>query len=376
MEARIITDCQQWNDFVAASECCNITQSYEWGELTPDLGGEALRIGVVDDQGNLCAAMLTLISPIPILRRTYFYAPRGPVTDEPDSPAMTVLLNFVKAEARKRGAFMLKIEPSVEDGNTRWLTALHKRGFRPTPYSSHFRHEWVLDLRPDEKTLLAGMKEKWRYNIRLAGRKGVSVRRGEGQADIDTFYRLYETTSARDEFFIHDKTHYENVMRLYSPGDRAALFLAEYEGEAIAGIIVLRFGRWSWYMYGASSNEHRNLMPNHLLQWNAMQWAKSHGCWYYNFRGIPDVLEEGEDLWGVYVFKRGFGGYALRSLETHDLVYQPLIYAAYRRLLDVKRWRDRRHREKQASHKDKDKEEGAVDTPTPSRTLQAKEINR
>jgi peptidoglycan pentaglycine glycine transferase (the first glycine) len=374
MEARIITDCQQWNDFVAASECCNITQSYEWGELTPDLGGEALRIGVVDDQGNLCAAMLTLISPIPILRRTYFYAPRGPVTDEPDSPAMTVLLNFVKAEARKRGAFMLKIEPSVEDGDTRWLTALHKRGFRPTPYSSHFRHEWVLDLRPDEKTLLAGMKEKWRYNIRLAGRKGVSVRRGEGQADIDTFYRLYETTSTRDEFFIHDKTHYENVMRLYSPGDRAALFLAEYEGEAIAGIIVLRFGRWSWYMYGASSNEHRNLMPNHLLQWNAMQWARSHGCWYYNFRGIPDVLEEGEDLWGVYVFKRGFGGYALRSLETHDLVYQPLIYAAYRRLLDVKRWRDRRHREKQASHKDK--EESAVDTPTPSRTLQANEIKR
>ena len=374
MEARIITDCQQWNDFVAASECNNISQSYEWGELAPDLGGEAMRIGVVDDQGNLCAAMLILISPIPILRRTYFYAPLGPVIDEPDSPAMTVLLNFVKAEARKRGAFMLKIEPGVEDGNTRWLTALHKRGFRPTPYSSLFRHEWVLDLRPDEKTLLAGMKEKWRYNIRLAGRKGVSVRRGEGLADIDTFYRLYETTSERDEFFIHDKTHYENVLRLYSRGDRAALLLAEYEGEAISGMIVLRFGRWSWYMYGASSNEHRNLMPNHLLQWNAMQWAKSHGCWYYNFRGIPDVLEEGEDLWGVYVFKRGFGGYALRSLETHDLVYQPLVYAAYRRLLDVKRWRDRRHRQKQA--RQRDQEEGTVDTPVPSRTLQANEIKR
>jgi lipid II:glycine glycyltransferase (peptidoglycan interpeptide bridge formation enzyme) len=376
MEARIITDCQQWNDFVAASECCNITQSYEWGELAPDLGGEALRTGVVDDQGNLCAAMLVLISPIPILRRTYFYAPRGPVIDEPDSPAMTVLLNFVKAEARKRGAFMLKIEPSVEDGDNRWLTALHKRGFRATPYSSHFRHEWVLDLRPDEKTLLAGMKEKWRYNIRLAGRKGVSVRRGEGQADIDAFYRLYETTSERDEFFIHDKTHYENIMRLYGEGDRAALFLAEYQGEAIAGLIVLRIGRWSWYMYGASSNEHRNLMPNHLLQWNAMQWAKSHGCWYYNFRGIPDILEEGEDLWGVYIFKRGFGGYALRSLETHDLVYQPLVYAIYRRLLDVKRWRDRRHREKQAGPKDGGKDEGIASTPVPSSTPQANEIKR
>src|SRR2546423_349570 len=103
MEARIITDCQQWNDFVAASECCNITQSYEWGELTAALGGEALRIGVVDDQGNLCAAMLTLSSPTPIRRRIFFYPPGGRVTEEQDPPAMTVLLNFVKAEARKRG---------------------------------------------------------------------------------------------------------------------------------------------------------------------------------------------------------------------------------------------------------------------------------
>ncbi len=102
-------------------------------------------------------------------------------------------------------------------------------------------------------------------------------------------------------------------------------------------------------MYGASSNEQRNLMPNHLLQWTAMQWSKAHDCWYYNFRGIPDDLTENEgheqrELWGVYTFKRGFGGYAIRSLETHDLVYQPLVYEAYRRLLDVKRWRDERRK--------------------------------
>ncbi|HYL42640.1 MAG TPA: peptidoglycan bridge formation glycyltransferase FemA/FemB family protein [Ktedonobacteraceae bacterium] len=346
MEARIITDRQQWNDFVANSECCNITQSYEWGELAHHLDAEAMFAGVLDDEGKLCAAMLVLISTAPVIRRTYFYAPRGPVIDEPDSPAMTVLLNFVKAEARKRGAFMLKVEPSVADDDARWLVALQKHGFQPTPYASHVRHEWVLDLRPDEKTLLAGMKEKWRYNIRLAGRKGVTVRRGQGPADLDTFYRIYQTTSERDQFFIHDKGHYEDVMRLFSEGDRAALFLAEYEGEAIAGIIVLTYGRWSWYMYGASSNEQRNLMPNHLLQWNGMQWARAHGCWYYNFRGIPDVLEEGQELWGVYVFKRGFGGYAIRSLETHDLAYQPLVYAVYRRMLDVKRWRDQKRRAK------------------------------
>src|SRR5450759_3184889 len=346
MEAQIITDRQQWNDFVAASECCNITQSFEWGELAPHLGAEAMLAGVVDEQGRLCAAMLVLIANAPILRRSYFYAPRGPVIDDPDSPALTVLLNFVKAEAHRRGAFMLKVEPGVPDGDTRWLSALQRRGFRATPYASHIRHEWVLDIRPDEKTLLAGMKEKWRYNIRLAGRKGIVVRRGEGQADLDTFYRLYETTSERDQFFINDKAHYEDILRLFSEGDHAAIFLAEYEGQAVAGTIVLWLGHWSWYMFGASSNEHRERMPNHLLQWTGMQWAKAKGCWYYNFRGIPDVLEEGQELWGVYVFKRGFGGFPMRSLATHDLVYNPFVYEAYRKMLDVKRWRDEQRRKK------------------------------
>jgi peptidoglycan pentaglycine glycine transferase (the first glycine) len=347
MEARIITDCQQWDDFVASSVCCNITQSYEWGDLAPHLGAsEVLRVGVMDEAGKLCAAMLVLVSRAPVLNRSYFYAPRGPVIDDPDSPALTVLLNFVRAEARKRGAFMLKVEPSVPDGDVAWLAALKHHGFRANPYATHIRHEWVLDIRPDEKTLLSGMKEKWRYNIRLAGRKGVTVRRGEGKSDLDAFYHIYETTSERDQFFIHNKAHYEDVMRLYSEGDRAALFLAEYDGQPIAGTIVLRLGHWSWYMYGASSNEQRERMPNHLLQWTGMQWAKAHDCWYYNFRGIPDVLEEGRELWGVYVFKRGFGGYAMRSLETHDLVYQPLVYEAYRKLLNVKRWRDEQRRKK------------------------------
>ena len=342
MEARIFTDRQQWDDFVAQSVCCNITQSYEWGELAPHLDAEAMRVGVINEVGKLCAAILILIVRAPMLRRSYFYAPRGPIIDDPDSPAMNVLLNFLKKEARNRGAFMLKIEPSVPDGDAKWLVALRKRGFRPNPYATHVRHEWVLDIHPDTQDILAGMKEKWRYNIRLAGRKGVTVRKGEGQADLDTFYRIYETTSERDQFFIHEKAHYEDVLRLFSEGDRAAILQAEYQGQVIAGIIVLCLGPWSWYMYGASSNDHRNLMPNHLLQWNGIQWAKAHGCLYYNFRGIPDVLEEGQELWGVYVFKQGFGGYAIRFLETHDLVYQPLVYGVYRRLLEIKRKRDER----------------------------------
>jgi peptidoglycan pentaglycine glycine transferase (the first glycine) len=361
LEARIITDRQQWNDFVSAAKYCNITQSYEWGELGPHLSAETMRVGVVDDEGKLCAAMLIIITRAPIIRRTYFYAPRGPVIDDPSSPALGVLLKFVKAEARKQGAFMLKVEPGADDEDEHWLAALQQHGFRPTSYAVHIRNEWVLNIQPDEQEIRAGMKEKWRYNIGLSKRKGVTVRRGEEPEDLDKFYKIYETTSERDAFFIHNKSFYEEIMRLYQQDDRFALLLAEYEGKPIAGIIVLRYGRWSWYMYGASSNEHRNLMPNHLLQWHGMQWAKSHGCWYYNFRGIPDILEEGQELWGVYVFKRGFGGYAIRSLETHDLVYQTVVYNVYMRLLEVKRRRDEKRQQRDNPQTDQNNKKRGIE---------------
>ncbi len=349
MEAQIITDRQLWNDYVASSAYCNVTQSYEWGEMTPYLGDETLCVGVVDTQGKICAAMLVLVARAPLLNQTYFYAPRGPVIDDPDSPAMMILLNFIKVQARKHNAFMLSIEPGAQDGDATWLTALRHHGFRPTPFNKHIRHEWVLDISADEKTVLAGMKEKWRYNIRLAARKGITVRRGKGQADLDAFYKLYITTSDRDQFFIHPQSFYAKTLELFGQDDHAALFLAEYEGKPIAGTIILWLGAWSWYMYGASANEQRERMPNHLLQWTSMQWARSKGCRYYNFRGIPDILEEGQELWGVYTFKRGFGGYAMRSLETHELVYNPLVYQVYRKLLEVKRWRDGRN-SKQGTH--------------------------
>lgn len=350
MEARIITDRQEWNDFVASSVCCNITQSYEWGEMLPYLGDDRLRVGVVDADGKLCAAMLVLVARAPIINQTYFYAPRGPVVDDPNSPAVAVLLNFVKTEAHKRHAFMLSIEPSVADDNTEWQVAMRRYGFRSSPYAKHIRHEWVLDISPDEKAVLAQMKEKWRYNIRLAGRKGITVRRAESQEDFDKWYKLYITTSDRDQFFIHPQDFYEKVLALFKEDDRAALFLAEFEGKPIAGTIILWLGEWSWYMYGASANEQRERMPNHLLQWTSMQWAKSKGCKYYNFRGIPDVLEEGQELWGVYTFKRGFGGFPIRFMETQELVYNPLVYQVYRKLLEVKRWRDERKHVAAAAH--------------------------
>jgi lipid II:glycine glycyltransferase (peptidoglycan interpeptide bridge formation enzyme) len=347
MQAKIITNRQQWNDFVAASDLCNITQTFEWGELMSQKHSEFLPVGVVQEDGSLCAAMLILISTVPMLHVPYFYAPRGPIVDNPSSPAMTVLLNFVKAEARKRGICMLKIEPGVVDNDPLWTNALHRYGFRTIPYAHHLRHEWVTDIRGDEQELLAKMHKKTRQYIRTAGRTDVVIRPGQGQSDIDAFYDLYCQTSERSEFMILSKSYYENFLRLYK--DNAELLIAEREGRVIAAAIVARLGVWSWNMYEAASEESRELRINYLLQWKRIQWAREHGCWYFNSRGIPDVLEEGQELYGVYNFKRGFSGFAMRSLVTHDLVYRPVIYQAYRAMLDGKHWYEERQAAKKAA---------------------------
>jgi peptidoglycan pentaglycine glycine transferase (the first glycine) len=341
MHVEIVTDPERWNRFVEASPTGNITQTFEWGELRDALGGDVLRLGAFEN-GDLHGAMLVVVGRAPVLRRPYLYAPRGPVVNDPGDGALAALCAEAARQGRRRGAFMLKVEPSVVDGDAAWLAALRRLGFRRNPFATHPRRSWLLDIRPSEADLLAGMKEKWRYNIRLAGRKGVVVREATSPADLDTFYALYQETAARDGFFIHPKQHYSDILRLYGARDAGVLLLAEYEGTPIAGLVALKCGPVATYMFGASSNAERNRMPNHLCQWTAIQWAKARGCTTYDFRAIAEVLDPQEDLYSLFTYKQGFGGYSLLSLETHDKPLNAPVYWLYQRSLAVKRARDRR----------------------------------
>jgi lipid II:glycine glycyltransferase (peptidoglycan interpeptide bridge formation enzyme) len=337
MRVEIIEDRDRWNTFVESQATGNITQTWEWAELGSRLGERALRLGAVDDDGALRGAMVVIVERAPVVGQPYLYAPRGPVCDDPASPALAALFGYARGVARERGAFMLKIEPNVPDGDQAWLDALAALELRRNPFATHPRRSWALDITPDEAALLAGMKEKWRYNIRLASRKGITVREGRDPADRDTFYTLYRETAERDGIFIHQQRHYDDFLRLYGERDAAALLLAEYEGQPIAALIVARCGPVATYMFGASSNRERNRMPNHLLQWTAIQWARARGCKLYDFRAIAERLEPGEDMYSLYTYKQGFGGFSLFTLETHDLVYQPAVYWAYMRALRLKR---------------------------------------
>jgi peptidoglycan pentaglycine glycine transferase (the first glycine) len=315
-----------WDEFVNASPQGHLLQSWGWGELKGRFDWQPLRLAV-SDNGRLVAAAQVLLRRLPY--SSLAYVPRGPVFDPADEEATRTLLDALHQVARGRGAMALKVEPPWPDDDHA-ATWWQEHGFRPSPQTIQPRRTIVVDLQPDEEAILAQMKPKWRYNIRLAGRKEVTVRQGSA-AELEQFYDLMRETGERDGFGIHSPAYYQAAYDLYSPSGRVALFLAEYEGEPLAALMAFAFGRQAIYMYGASSNRERQRMPNHLLQWEAMRWAKAQGCSDYDLWGIPDTdpNSPSASLGGVERFKAGFGGDTVRYAGAFDYVYSPLVYHAF-----------------------------------------------
>ena len=331
-----------WNSFVAASPRGHILQSSQWGQLKERFGWQVARLAIEDNGQWLAGAQILFRSLGP---QTIAYVPKGPVADLADAEATQTLLEALHHLCHRRRAILLKIEPDLAEDPTlvRQLTEL---GFRASPQTIQPQCTILLDLTPNLEDILARMKSKTRYNIRLAARKGVTVREGTAK-DLHGFYRLMQITSERDGFATHSDSYYESAYQLFVPQGLAKLFLAIFEDKVLGGIMAFAFGQRAWYMYGVSSDEHRNLMPNYLLQWEAIKWARERGCLTYDLWGIPDeeeavlereFLKRSDGLWGVYRFKRGFGGQVVHYLGAYDYVYSPLLYRLYNKLVT---WRAR-----------------------------------
>jgi lipid II:glycine glycyltransferase (peptidoglycan interpeptide bridge formation enzyme) len=144
---------------------------------------------------------------------------------------------------------------------------------------------------------------------------------------------MYAETSVRDGFVIRGREYYEDAWGRFMAAGLAQPLLAEVDGAAVSALVVYRFGRTAWYLYGMSRDLHRDKMPNHLLQWRAIQWARAQGCETYDFWGAPDTFDERDKLWGVWKFKEGFGGQVVRHLGAWDYAPSPVLYRLYTRLL-------------------------------------------
>ncbi len=343
MSIESIADSERWNDFVVSSGKGHLLQSFEWGEFKGKFGWEVERVAIAD-QGKIAAGAQVFFRRTPI--GPMAYVPRGPLTRDGSSEQLRLLLEGIHDVARDHKAIFLKIEP-----NDCSFPESESLGFNPSPESIQPHTSIHVDLTPDLDGIAGQQKPKTRYNIRLASRRGVAVREG-GLEQLPAFYELLKVTSKRDGFLIHNYDYYREAMA--SLGDKARLFAAFFEEEVLASIMVMAFAGEAIYMYGASSNSGRNLMPTYLLQWEAMRWAKSLGCTRYDLWGIPDEVweiaqddaqddelderfrgERREGLWGVYHFKKGFGGATVRYAGSYDYVYAAMRYWAWQKALPL-----------------------------------------
>ncbi|MGD8623243.1 MAG: peptidoglycan bridge formation glycyltransferase FemA/FemB family protein [Anaerolineae bacterium] len=327
--ASIVDTREEWDGLVAAAPGGHVLQSWAWGELKTRFGWRVQRVAAGPANAQV------LYRPLPAGLGTIAYVPKGPQVDFDDPGAARALLAAVEPLAWAQRAICLKIEPHLPD-DPALAARLGALGFRPGAAIQPPRTVLV-DLTAEPEELLADMKQGTRYKIRKSGRRGVTVRPG-GEADLPAFYALMEATSVRSEFGIHSRAYYRAVYDLFVPAGQGQLLLAEYEGQLLAALVVLAFGDTACYMYGASSDERRNLMATYLIQWEAMLWARAQGCRVYDLWGVPDQQEEvleaqfterGDGLWGVYRFKRNFFGRLARSAGAWDLVYAPLRYRLY-----------------------------------------------
>ena len=275
------------------------------------------------------------------------YCTKGPWLPWDDEEAVRTFFEGVRAVAGREGAHTVKIEPEVLEQHEDVKALLGGIGFRKARYDLNQKTTLVVDLSLPEEELLARMRSKTRYNVRLAARKGVEVVEPDFEEAWETFYEWMKATSARKEDYVlrRPRDYLRGVMGAMHEAGQGHLFLAKHEGTPLAGMYVFTFGDKYWYMYGASSDEKRNLKPNYLLQWEVMRWARERGLTHYDMVGVPKAedLDESSSLWGVYKFKEGFGGEIVDSLGCFDLPvrrgraaawyeFEPVYYRLYYKL--------------------------------------------
>jgi len=345
-----VASASEWESFISSFTEAHILQTSAWGELKSSFGWQVERV-IIPRCSNEAEGRESHLSGTPIYRCgaqilfrrlpggfSFAYLPKGPVGEDWEG-----LWPEVDAICRKHRAIFLKVEPDLWENacaDEKGVSLAHKNrvpppGFRLSRHSIQPPRTLVVDLRGEEADILTRMRQKTRYNIRLALKKGIIVR---SFSDVELFHRLMQVTGQRDQFEVHSLAYYQRAYELFHPRGECVMLLAEYLGEPLGALMVFARGQRAWYFYGASLDSHRERMPTYLLQWEAMRWARAQRCVEYDLWGVPDADEatleanftrRSDGLWGVYRFKRGFGGQLRRAVGPWDRVYQPALYRLY-----------------------------------------------
>lgn len=326
----------QWDAFVLAQPNAHLLQLSAWGDLKRAYGWEAVRVAMTENAEQIVGGAQILFRRLPFRLGTIAYLPMGPYPTQDTPPQLWYTLH---ATSRDHHARFFKWEPGHLDSPPDF-TGL---GFVESLQTIQPPRTILIDISGDTDSILARMNQGTRRKIRQSLKNGVTYYEGT-RADIAKYTRMMQATGTRNAFGVHTPDYYETAHALFTP-DHAALFMAEHDGDVLAGIMVFAVGDTAWYLYGASSDVKRNLMASYGVQWQAILWAKARGCHFYDLWGIPDEDEatleaqfqqRDDGLWGVYGFKRGWGGTVVRSPGAWDKVYSPLVYKAYQMALRLR----------------------------------------
>lgn len=323
---------QEYTEFLESHERCNFQQSLEWGKVKTNWIKEVVL--AEDENHKIIGSICVWIRKMPIFGNM-MYSSRGPVCDIHDKKVLEQLTEGIKELGKKYNAFVLRIEPDIKKDDQEFRKIVEEIGYKIKDDAKDFKDEiqprfvFRLDIKgKTEDEVLAGCHQKTRYNIRLAKRKGVVVKEGTRE-DLKDFHKIMIETGSRDGFIIRSLDYFEKMYDELAP-KHMKLLMAYYEDKPISGIIPIMYGNKTWYLYGASSNQHRNLMPNYLLQWEMIRQAIQNKCDVYDFRGVSGVVDESHPQYGLYRFKKGFGAEFTEFIGEVYWPFKPLTYKLYK----------------------------------------------
>lgn len=310
----------EYESFVNNHPQGSFTQSLCWCDVKQGWQHEA--VIVRDENQKIIAAMLVLVKRIPFLRTAFFYSPRGPVCDLRNVAVLAELYEGIRILARKYRAYLFKCDPMVEAQDHETIECLRRAGFilQHDEQTIQCRDNYILDIKDKtQDEVFESFHNKWRYNIRLSERKGVTCEYYETcpQDKLDDFYKLMVETGERDGFLVRPKEYFKAMIDSFHGGCR--LYLCYYQGEPVSAAITVQYAKKTCYVYGASSGRHRNVMPNHLMQWNMIKWAIESKNDIYDFQNIPNYDDETHPKYGIYRFKKGFNGRVVNFAGEFDV---------------------------------------------------------
>lgn len=320
---------QQFNTLVS-----HPLQSWEWGEFRKKTGHKVIRLGVFDPsagsgQVKIKAGYQVTVHPIPKLPYNVIYFPKGPMPDKMMLKALTKI-------GQEENAILVKLEPNV-GSQAKIKEFLLKNNCREgQPLFT--RYTFQLDLTKTEDQLLAEMKSKTRYNIRLSCRHGVKVIEDNSKQAFETYLKLLWETVERQGFYAHTKDYHRKLWQTLKPTDIYHLFLAKYQDQVLAAYIFFTFNKVLYYPYGASTRQHKETMAPYALFWEAIKFGQKQGCHTFDMWGSLSPEPDSKDPWlGFHRFKEGFGGQLIEFLGTYDLIINSQLYSLYN-LANKLRW--------------------------------------